>query len=416
MNLLKTSALNGIAVLIKTVTLFILNKILAIYVGPSGYAVIGQFQNFIQIVTTFAGGAINTAVIKYTAEYYENENKQRVVWKAAGSIVFIFSVIAASLIIIFQKQLSFIIFHNYKYQSIFVWFAVFLLFFNFNALFLAILNGKKEILKLVIANISGSIFSLIITTILAIKYKIYGALIALSIYQSIVFFITLLLCYKADWFKLSYLFGHIDPVIGKKFGAFALMALTTAICMPLSQIFIRSYLTLEFGIDYAGYWEAMTRLSGGYLMLVTTTLGVYYLPRLSELSFINDIKKEVYWGYKFIFPLAILSSLCIYLLRDWTIAILFTDSFFPMRDLFLWQMIGNSLQVGSWILSYLMLSKAMTKLYITTEIFFTVFLVLLTYFCTKLFGFEGVSIAHLINYAFYWIAMSLLVFRKLKSR
>ncbi len=36
MNLLKTSALNGVAVLIKTATMFILNKILAVYVGPAG--------------------------------------------------------------------------------------------------------------------------------------------------------------------------------------------------------------------------------------------------------------------------------------------------------------------------------------------------------------------------------------------
>lgn len=75
MNLLKTSFLNGVAVLIKTATMFILNKILAIYVGPAGYAAIGQFQNFIQIITTFAGSAINTAVIKYTAEYHEDEAK-----------------------------------------------------------------------------------------------------------------------------------------------------------------------------------------------------------------------------------------------------------------------------------------------------------------------------------------------------
>ena len=415
MNLLKTSVLNGIAVLIRTATLFILNKILAVYVGPSGYAVIGQFQNFIQIVTTFAGGAINNAVIKYTAEYYDDKNKQRIVWKAAGSIILLFSIIATVLIIIFQRQLSFLIFNNYEYQSIFVWFAVFLVFFNFNALFLAILNGKKEILKLVVANISGSLFSLVITSILAIKYKLYGALIALSIYQSIVFFITLLLCYKADWFKLSYLFGRIDPNIAKKFSAFALMALTSAVCLPLSQIFIRSYLTGEFGINYAGYWEAMIRLSGGYLMLVTTTLGVYYLPRLSELSIISDIKKEVYLGYKFIFPLALLGAMSVYFLRDWIIAVLFTDSFLPMRDLFLWQMIGDSLKIGSWILAYLMLSKAMTKLFIVTEISFSILLVLLTYLCTKLFGFEGVSIAHLINYACYWIVMSLFVFKQLRN-
>lgn len=416
MNLLKTSVLNGIAVLIKTATMFILNKILAVYVGPSGYAVIGQFQNFIQIVTTFAGGAINTAVIKYTAEYYEDENKQRVVWKAAGSIILLFSILIASLILIFQKQLSFYIFNSYEYQSIFVWFAVFLLFFNFNALFLAILNGKKEILKLVIANILGSLFSLVITSILAIKYQLYGALVALSIYQSIAFFITLILCYKSNWFKLSYLFGRIDHTIARKFGAFALMALTSAMCVPLSQIVIRSYLTSEFGINYAGYWEAMIRLSGGYLMLVTTTLGVYYLPRLSELSVISDIKKEVYLGYKFIFPLALLSALSVYFLRDVIIDILFTDSFRPMRDLFLWQMIGDSLKVGSWILAYLMLSKAMTKLFIITEIVFAISLVLLTYLCTKIFGFEGVSIAHLLNYAAYWLLMSLFVFRELRVK
>ena len=394
--------------------MFILNKVLAVYVGPSGYAVIGQFQNFIQIVTIFAGGAINTAVIKYTAQYYEDENRQRAIWRTAGSIVFLFSIIIAFLILILQKQLSIYIFQTDKFQSIFVWFAVFLLFFNFNALFLAILNGKKEILKLVIANIAGSIFSLAITGVLAFKFGLYGALVALSIYQSTAFMVTLILCYKADWFKFSYLFGKIDPIIARKFARFALMALTSAICVPVSQIVIRLYLSKEFGLEYAGYWEAMIRLSGGYLMLVTATLSVYYLPRLSELSAIGDIKKEVYLGYKLIFPVALLGAITVYLLRDWIIALLFTDSFLPMRDLFLWQMIGDSLKIGSWILAYLMLSKAMAKLFIITEIVFAFILVGLTYICTKLFGFEGVSIAYLLNYALYWLFMSLTVFKQLR--
>ena len=416
MNLLKTSVLNGVAVLIKTATMFILNKILAVYVGPSGYAAIGQFQNFIQMVTTFAGSAINTAVIKYTAEYHEDESKQRAIWKTAGSIVFLFSVIFSLLILIFQKQLSVYIFQTVEYQSVFVWFALFLVFFNFNTLFLAILNGKKEILRLVIANIAGSVFSLIITGILAIKFQLYGALVALSIYQSVAFLVTLFLCYKANWFKFSYLFGKIDKVIAKKFAAFALMALVSALCVPLSQIVIRSYLTHEFGLNYAGYWEAMVRLSAAYLMLVTTTLGVYYLPRLSELSNIHDIKKEVYLGYKFIFPLAIVGGFLVYVLRDWVIELLFSPSFLPMRDLFLWQMIGDALKIGSWILAYLMLSKAMTKLFITTEIIFSLSLIILTYISTYIFGFEGVTIAYLVNYAMYWIVMSVLVFKQLQEK
>lgn len=416
MNLLKTSVLNGIAVLIKTATMFILNKILAVYVGPAGYAAIGQFQNFIQMVTTFAGSAINTAVIKYTAEYHEDERKQQAIWKTAGSIILLFSISFSLLVLIFQKKLSIYIFHTDAYQSVFVCFAVFLTFFTFNAFFLAILNGKKEVLRLVIANIVGSLFSLAITSALAIKYNLYGALVALSIYQSLAFFATLFLCYKANWFRLSYLFGKIEIEIAKKFAAFALMALVSAICVPLSQMVIRSYLTYEYGLTYAGYWEAMIRLSAAYLLLVTTTLSVYYLPKLSELSKVPEIKSEVYLGYKFIFPLTLIGALAVYLLRDWIIALLFTKSFLPMRDLFFWQVIGDSLKIGSWILAYLMLSKAMTRLFITTEIIFSITSIMFTYICTQVFGFEGVSIAHLLNYGMYWIVMSLFVFKVLRER
>lgn len=416
MNLLQTSVLNGVAVLIKTITLFVLNKILAVYLGPTGYAALGQFQNFIQMVTTFAGSAINTAVIKYTAEYHEDESKQRAIWKTAGSIVFVFSLMFAFLILIFQRQLSLYIFHTLEYQTVFVWFAVFLLFFNFNTLFLAILNGKKEILKLVLANIAGSLFALIVTSILAIKLHLYGALIALSIYQSIAFIVTLFLCYRADWFKFSSLFGKIDLEITKKLSSFIWMALVSAICVPLSQILIRAYLSQEFGLAYAGYWEAMIRLSTVYLMLVTTTLGVYYLPRLSELKMIDEIKKEVYLGYKFLFPLAVAGGVVIFVLRDLIIKVLFSPSFAPMQSLFFWQMMGDALKIGSWILAYLMLSKAMTKLYISTEIIFTLSLIALTYVCTQLFGFEGVSIAHLINYGMYWVVISFFIFKSLKQR
>ncbi|ENW85205.1 hypothetical protein F906_02732 [Acinetobacter pseudolwoffii] len=416
MNLLQTSVLNGVAVLIKTITLFVLNKILAVYLGPTGYAALGQFQNFIQMVTTFAGSAINTAVIKYTAEYHEDESKQRAIWKTAGSIVFVFSLMFAFLILIFQRQLSLYIFHTLEYQTVFVWFAVFLLFFNFNTLFLAILNGKKEILKLVLANIAGSLLALIVTSILAIKLHLYGALIALSIYQSIAFIVTLFLCYRADWFKFSSLFGKIDLKITKKFSSFIWMALVSAICVPLSQMLIRAYLSQEFGLAYAGYWEAMIRLSTVYLMLVTTTLGVYYLPRLSELQMIDEIKKEVYLGYKFLFPLAVAGGIIIFVLRDLIIKVLFSPSFAPMQSLFFWQMMGDALKIGSWILAYLMLSKAMTKLYISTEIIFTLSLIALTYVCTQLFGFEGVSMAHFINYGMYWIVISFFIFKSLKQR
>lgn len=415
MTLFKTSILNGIAVLIRTATMFLLNKILAVYVGPSGYAAIGQFQNFILMITTFAGSAVNTAVVKYTAEYHEDETRQKAVWKTAGSFVSIFSFIFTFLVLIFHQPLSLLIFKTEAYGSVLIWFSVFLIFFNLNSLLLAILNGKKEILKLVAANIAGSLFSLVITGLLAVMFGLYGALVALSIYQSLNFAVTLYLSYKSEWFDFSYFFGKIDRNIAKKFLAFAAMALVSAICVPLSQMIIRSYLIHEYSATYAGYWEAMIRLSAAYLMLVTTTLSVYYLPRLSELTNLQDIKKEVYLGYKLIFPVAVFGGIIVYVIKDWIIQLLFSAAFLPMRELFLWQMIGDSLKIGSWILAYLMLGKAMTKLFIVTEITFACSSIVLTYLCTQYFGFKGVSIAHLTNYALYWGVIGYFVFAVLKN-
>tara|TARA_R110002051_G_scaffold27011_5_gene65336 strand:- start:11461 stop:12711 length:1251 start_codon:yes stop_codon:yes gene_type:complete len=415
MNLLKTSALNGISVLIKTVTMFVLNKILAVYVGPSGYAAIGQFQNFIQIITAFAGSSINTAVVKYTAEYYEDESKQRAIWKTAGTLVVLFSTIVAFFILIFQRQLSLYIFKTTEYQSIFVWFAVFLLFFNFNTLFLSILNGKKEISKLVIANIAGSLVSLAVTGLLAIKFGLYGALVALTVNQSIVFFVTLLICYKSKWFRVTDLFGKIDPGVLKKLSSFGLMAIVSIVFGNLAQIILRNIIIADYDLNHAGYWDAMTRLSGGYLMFASTILSVYYLPRLSELKRYKDIKQEVNYGYKVILPLACLMSLSIYLFQDFIIGILFTKEFLPMKELMFWQLLGDVIKIGSWIVSFMMLSKAMTKIFIITEAFFALSIIPLSIIFIRYFGFKGIAMAFALNCLLYWIVCSYFSFRKLRE-
>src|SRR5690554_4457543 len=353
MTLIKTSLLNGIAVVIKMLTLLGLNKILAIYVGPAGYAALGQFQNAVQMVTTLASGAINTGVTKYTAEYHDDEAKQHAVWRTAGTISLVGSIVVAIGVITFNKPLAGWFLKDESLGSVFIWFAATLILFVFNTLLLAILNGKKEIHRYVIANIAGSLFALVVTTIMAIQMGLYGALVALAIYQSLTFFVTLTLIYKARWFKLRYLFGGIDTQSAKNLVKFTAMALTSAACVPLSHILIRNHLGETLGWEAAGFWEAMWRMSAAYLMLVTTTLSVYYLPRLSELTEPSDIRREIIQGYKIILPVAAACGLIIYMLRDLLIVALFTKEFAPISQIFGWQVIGDTIKIGSWIVAYL---------------------------------------------------------------
>lgn len=414
MTLIKTSVLNGIAVIVKMLTLLGINKILAVYVGPSGYAALGQFQNAVQMITTFASGAVNVGVTKYTAEFHSDEQTQVKVWKTAGTIVVISSLAASFVVALLHRELAGWFLKDESFGGVFLWFAIALPMLVGNALMLAILNGKKEILRYVIANIAGSLFALGLTYIFTVIWGLYGALVSLGIFQSVAFFATVLLFRGTKWFRFSYLLGKVDKNIARKLGKYSLMALVSAACVPLSQIVVRSNLIELVGSAGAGYWEAMTRLSAAYLMLITTTLGVYYLPRLSELQSPEELRSEIFQGYKIILPVVVVSSACIYALRDWIIEILFTPNFLPMREIFAWQLIGDTFKIGSWVVSFLMLSKAMFKSFIVTEIIFALSFVLFANQLVRRFGLDGVVIAYAINYLLYWICISFVVASKLR--
>lgn len=402
MTLLRTSLLNGIAVLIKLLTLLGINKILAIYVGPAGYAALGQFQNAVQMITTFATGAIGTGVTKCTAEYEGDVVKQRTLWRTAGTIVLVSSIVSGVVIALSSKMLAAWFLKNEAYAGVFVWFAATLILFTFNALLLAILNGKKEIGRYVVANIAGSLFALSVTAWMTVWLGLYGALIALAIYQSLAFFVTLLLCWKAPWFKFGDLVGRVDRQSAVNLSKFALMALTSAIAVPLSQILVRNHLGEVHGWDVAGYWEASWRLSAAYLMLLTTTISVYFLPRFAEIKRSDELKKEVLRGYKLIIPLTIVVGIVLYVLRDFVIQILFSSEFLQMRDLFFWQIVGDTLKVISWVLAYVMTARALWKTYIVGEVLSaSLFYTLVIVFDDQ--GAVGASMAHAANYLFYLV-------------
>lgn len=413
MNLVKTSLLNGIAVAIKMITLLGLNKVLAIYVGPAGYAAIGQFQNALQVITIFTGGAITNGVVKYTAQYHEQPEQQIKLWKTAGFVAIFGSLVVALLVALFNIELASLFLKDAALGGVFLWFAGVVVFFSLNILLLAILNGRKEIVLYIVANIAGSFLSFGVTFYLATSFGLYGALVALVVYQSISFVVTLLLCLRTRWFKLAFLFGRPDKQIVKKLFAFFMMAVVSAACVPLAQMLVRNHIGTVYGWEVAGYWEAMWRLSAAYLLLVTTTLSVYYLPKLSELKTAAEVKNEIIQGYKLIFPVALLAAAAMYVLRDFVVAVLFTSDFYPVRMFFAGQVVGDCLKIFSWIMAYVMLSRAMVKVFITTEIIFCVSLYLLTMAFTQWWGVEAATWAYAVNYAVYSLIMYVFVYLRL---
>jgi PST family polysaccharide transporter len=190
------------------------------------------------------------------------------------------------------------------------------------------------------------------------------------------------------------------------------MALTSAVCVPLSHIFIRNFIGAKLSWTQAGEWEAMWRLSSAYLMFFTSTLSVYFLPRLAELKTPVEIRTEVKQCLKIILPFLIMSSVAVYLLRDLVIKILFSSEFLGIDQLFALQLTGDTFKIISWILAYVMLAKGLTFDFIISEIIFSFSFYFLIVLLLPKYGLLSTAIAHLINYVAYLI----FVYAALKRR
>lgn len=410
-DLVKVFSFTGFSTLIKLITSYVTIKVVASMIGPAGIALVGQFQNFISIFTTLGAGGINNGVVKYISEFKSNDNNLQKYLSNGLKLTAFFSGISGLFLIILSVYLSRWVLFSDEYFYLFVFFGFSLILTSFNNFFLSVLNGFKEYKKFVSINIFTNVISLVFTITLVWKYKLSGALISLVTCQGIIFLFTIFFLKKEKWFSKKIILDSLNRAIVRKYLSYTIMAFVTALTLPVSQLLIRGFIIKEFSITEAGYWEAINKISGMYLMFITSSLSVYYLPKLSEITDFNILRKEIFSTYKIITPIVFVTLVLIFLLKNFIITLLFTKSFYPMENLFLWQLIGDFFKILSWILAFVMVAKSMTKLYIFTEILFASVLILLTYFFINQNGIVGSTQAYCLNYFLYFILM-IMIFRK----
>lgn len=404
-DLLRVTFWSGISTIVRIISSSISVKITSVILGPSGYAVIGNLNNFSNILMVFATGGVNGGITKYTAEFKEDKPKLASYLSAGLAINLVCAILTALSVILFKGYWSEYVLKTKEYDYVFLILGVSLIIYSINSFLLAIINGLKKFTLFIIINLLMSIIGVAYSLYLTIQFKLEGAIIAGITFQAVSGLITVFVAFKNKLITLDLFRSAVQKVQTTDLLRFSLMALVAACLQPVSQILIRQFITNESGLEAAGLWEGINRISGMYLMVITSSLSIYYLPRLSELQLNSEIRVEIIKIYKLLTPILIFSTVSIYLLRDFIIMILLSDKFEPMKVLFLPQFLGDFFKILSWVLAYNMVAKAQTKLFITTEIIFTASLVLFTYLFLRYFGLIGSVYAYALNYLIYLICM-----------
>lgn len=405
MNFYKVGIINAANVFVRFVALFLINKILAVIAGPAGYATIGQYQNFLQILNAVCTGGINTGVTKLTAEYSSDSKYTHSLWATSLRFSLVTSLFLCLVIFLFKEFIAEFIFGDKSYSSLLSFLAISLVLLSLNAVLMAILNGKSDYWSYSASGILSSILGILLVILIAKDTDVHGALFAITVFQAVGVVPTLLIVIRKKWFKLQYFFERYDRVIARSLFSYSLMAIVGAVCGPLSYILVRNHIVNMNGFVDAGYWESVTRFCTSYMTVFTSALSVYYLPRFSKVTTYFEIKKEIYGAYKNILPLVMVAVFVLAIFRSEFLVLLFTEDFLPAKDYLLLFLIGDIFKIGAWVLSYALLSKAMVKQFVALEVIFSLSFVLINFLLINLYGLYGAGFAYSINYLIYWVAL-----------
>lgn len=411
-DIIKVFSLNALSTFVRMLAGMVSVKVVAVIIGPAGIALLGQLNNFSSILLGMANGGINSGITKYVAEYKDDESKVKGYISNALRITIVCSFVISLILILFCKQLSHLILLSEDYYYVFIVFGITISLFTLNGLVISILNGYKEFKLYVRVSIFGTIAGLLYSILLVFLWGLPGAMINAVTFQSIMFFVTLWMCRKLPWMKREYFVQKLNKPNIKQYLGYSLMTLTTLALLPTCQMLLRGYVMSELSPADAGIWEGMNRISNMYLSVITSAFAIYYLPRLSEISNLVELRSEIFRCYKVIVPMLLGISVLIFLLKRIILWVLFTPEFYPMENLFGWQLAGDIFKMCSWLLSYLMVAKAMTSKFVLTEITFNLSYLVLAFLFMKYNGIVGLVQGYLITYILYMIAMCIL-FRKI---
>ncbi|CAM0999804.1 Lipopolysaccharide biosynthesis protein [Rhodanobacter sp. Root179] len=411
MNIVRTGFYTSIATAARLLAGLVAIKLVAWFAGPEGVGKLGQFMSLMSLLAVLAGGGIGAAIVKHVAEYRDDPQRLSRLLSAALCYAFCASCLMGGVALLLSRQLATWLLGDPQYAGLIRVLAVAQLGIALLNYLLAVVNGFMDVRRLAFIQVSGSLIGIVMMVWLARWQHLHGALLALVLGQLSWLLVGLPAWWRSSYFRRGMLRLRYDREMSLRLATFSVMTLSSALLPPLVNIAVRDHLALQFGWEPVGYWQAVSKVSDAYLLFFTTAINIHYLPRLASTHERAALLAELRTACRILLPAVVVLAAVVYALREWVTRLLFTPDFAAANALYGPQLVGDVIKIASFILSYLMLAKAMTKLFVVSECVFAASYVVLVWVLAARFGLVGAMYAFALNYLLY-LGFNLLVARR----
>ncbi len=393
----KAFSLGALQALVRLVCSFASVKLTAVYLGPSGLALIAQFNNFVTLCQGLIVTGLETATMRLSAEYGADGERRRRLLATVGKVGAGLGLPAALLMIVTSPWLASWLLKDAAYAWVFVIGAVGVLAAALNAVLLALLTTRGQISRAVASNILATILGLLVFAPSAMRWGVPGGLYASSTVYILSLLGTLILLSRTGAVNLRDLVGRLDRTEARRIAGFYPMLVFHAVMTPLSLILIREHVTSQLSLESAGLWQACWRLSETYMMVVMMSVTTQFMARLGEVA--NSpirLRAEVLRTLGAAVGATAAMALCIFVLREWVVRLIFSRAFLPVIDLMPMQLIGDVLKMTGWTLGFVLVATVRSRWYIAIEIVVPLVFIVAARVLGASMGVSGVTTAYVV--------------------
>lgn len=412
--LVKITTANTILVVVRMSFSVILQKILAIFIGAEGFALVGNFKNVINFLEQFSVLGTFNGIVKFTSEFKDNKNELNKIFSTSLSFATISALISFLILFFGSRFLNDVLFGvEYNYVYVFKILAFIVPFMSLNAVLNGIVNGKSQYKVYNKVSFTTIIVSTLLIVFFTIKSNVEGTLIAICLTPIVQFFAFISFYAKFLLNDISFTSLSFSKVYKNKFLSYSLMTIIVILSINIGDIFVRNLIQEVINKKEAGYWTAMTSVSKIYMQFTAVIFPLYILPKYASITKTFEFRQEVFKIYKLLVPVFLLGIVIIFILKTLIIQLLYTEDFLNMSVLFKWQLLGDFIKLCSLIISYHFLAKRRIGYFIFTELLSVLLFCGFSDYLIHIYGTEGVVFAHFIRYIIYFLVAIFILRHKL---
>lgn len=394
------------------------SKVIAVLLGPAGVGVIGLFQSGLDLIKNVTSMGLSSSAVRDVSEANGTGNHERITktLSVVSQLSWITGLIGLVIVIVSSPLLSRSLFGNYDYTVSFILLSFTLLFDQLSAGQRVVIQGLRRLKDLAKCSAIGVTLGLIVSIPFYYWMRIKGivpTLILTSICSLII-----------SWLYSRRIKVEQTRVSIRESVRQGRQMLIMGLSMSFSGIFTtvvayitRGYIQSVGGIEEVGLYQAGFVIMTTYVGLVMNAIATDYYPRLASINNDNEKCREAVCQQGEIGTMILAPLLVVCLVfMPYVLKILYSDDFLAANLYISWACLGMILRFGSWIISYLFVAKAETKMFVINELSSCVYALLFNIAGYKICGLQGIGIAFAVSYLLYFIQVYLIARSRYRFR